>query len=272
MPTFLSQLDLVLWRDVIGLAELDIELVVRPDSAFARAMIEALLRLRNQLSLGDDDADADVRALIEELRRRILQNAVLLDHVEEPVLGEAGAVRDFLSKRRGELLDLDALGDACAVAVGHRPDLVLARADEGHDALRADRHMACVGNDRVKVDVETGRQGDLLEDLLDRVRLRPGLWNRRPVDGGRVVPGFQCLQIVCPGAAQPDRKSGQRYGRGNVKFHSTLLGSSSDKGFSLRRDGERLPGAPPVWSSLMLEFPASIPPVDIVFSCVCCSS
>ena len=92
----LVEFDLVLRRHVVGLAELDIELVVRPHAAFARAVIEALLRLRNQLTLRNNDADADVRALIEELRRRILQNAVLLDHVEESVLREARAVRHLL--------------------------------------------------------------------------------------------------------------------------------------------------------------------------------
>ncbi len=52
------ELDLVLGRHVVGLAELDIELVVGPDAAFAGGVVEALFRLRDQLPFGNDDAAA----------------------------------------------------------------------------------------------------------------------------------------------------------------------------------------------------------------------
>ena len=37
------ELRFILWRHVVGLAELDVELVVGPDAAFARRVVEALL-------------------------------------------------------------------------------------------------------------------------------------------------------------------------------------------------------------------------------------
>ena len=47
---------------------------------------------------------------------------------------------------------------AAARPVGHRPNLGLPGADERHDALRPDRHMAGVGNQRVEIDMEARRQ------------------------------------------------------------------------------------------------------------------
>ena len=81
--------------------------------------------------------------------------------------------------RRCELLDL--VGHAVLVAVGDRPRLALARADEHHHALRPDRHMAGIRHDRIEVDLEPGRQLDAGEVLLDRVRFRSGLRNLRDV-------------------------------------------------------------------------------------------
>ena len=87
---------LLLCRHIVGLAELDVELVVRPDAAFARGVVEALFRLRDQLALRNHDANRDVLALVEELGGRILQDPVLLDDVQEAILREAGAVRQPL--------------------------------------------------------------------------------------------------------------------------------------------------------------------------------
>src|ERR1700735_448391 len=174
MPTFLKSSALIC-RHIVGLADLDVELVVGPDAAFARGVVEALFRLGDQLALGNDDANRDVLALVEELGGRILQDPVLLDHIQESVFREARAVRQSLWQTRREFLDLDAALGARARAIGHRPDLALARADKGYDALRTDRHVARVGDERIELNVEAGRQFDLvLQNLPDGVRLRSG--------------------------------------------------------------------------------------------------
>ena len=135
-------------------------------------MIVALVIRGDYLALLDDVGGRHVGPLEEELGRRIGQNPVLLDGDQEAVLGEAQPGRDRLGKRRRELLHLG--GDAAVRAVDDRPDLV-ARADEGGDALRADRDLSRARHHRVKRDVKTLRQLDLLQRILDRVDLGPGL-------------------------------------------------------------------------------------------------
>jgi hypothetical protein len=145
-------------------------------------VVEALFRLRDQLALGNDDANRYVLTLIEELGRRILQDPVLLDDIQEAILREAGAVRQPLRQARCKFLDLDAALGARARAIGHRPDLALARADKGYDALRTDRHVARVGDERIELNVEALRQFNLvLQNLPDGVRLRSGLRDGRPI-------------------------------------------------------------------------------------------
>src|ERR1700722_4901546 len=162
MPTFLKSSALIC-RHIVGLADLDVELVVGPDAAFARGVVEALFRLGDQLALRNDDANGDVLALIEELGRRILQDPVLLDHIQESIFREAGAVRQPLRQTRREFLDLDAALGAGPGAISHRPDLALAGADEGHNTLRADRHVARIGNKGIELNMEPG--GSLIFSL-----------------------------------------------------------------------------------------------------------
>jgi hypothetical protein len=91
----------------------------------------------------------------------------------KPSLREAHAVRDGEADRRRELLDL--VGHAILVAVGDRPHLALARADERHHALRPDRDVAGIRHDGIEPDLEPARQLDAGEILLDRLRLGAGL-------------------------------------------------------------------------------------------------
>ena len=164
-------------KHVDGLAERDVELVVRADAADARRVVVGFLRRRDQVALLDDHEGGDVRSLVEELGGREHQHAVLLGEEQEAVLGEADAVRHRELDRRRELAHV--VGDAVLVAVGDRIDLALARAHEGDDALRSDRHVARVRHDGVEADLETVRQLDAGESLLDRLGLRPGLGDLR---------------------------------------------------------------------------------------------
>ena len=173
--------ELLLRRHVVGLPKLDIELVVRSHPAHPRGVIVALIRLRNQLAFRNDVAGDDIRALIEELGRRIFQHPILLGDVEEAVLREAYAVGYLLRQRRRELLHL--VSHAAARAVGHHPDFRFARADKGRDALRADRDVAGIRHQRVQRNVEARRQFDLGQILLDLIGLRAGLRDFGPIDG-----------------------------------------------------------------------------------------
>jgi hypothetical protein len=76
---------------------------------------------------------------------------------------------------------LDLVGDTILVAVGDRPHLALAGADERHHALRPDREMAGIRHDGIEPDLESARQLDAGEILLDRLRLGSGLRNLRDV-------------------------------------------------------------------------------------------
>src|SRR5258707_3242117 len=96
------------------------ELVVGADRSGPRVWVMALLRLRDQFALGDDNPCNNARALIEEFGCRIFQHAILLGDVKKTVLREAPAIGYLLWQGRGELLDLVA--HATARAVGHHPD------------------------------------------------------------------------------------------------------------------------------------------------------
>ena len=129
-----------------------------------------------------------------------MQHAVLLDDVEETVLREARAVRQLLRQRRREFLHF--FGDAAARAVGDGPDLRLAGADEGDDALRAYRHVPRVGDERVEVDMEAVRHFDLVFRIsLTCVGFRAALRNRRPVDRRRHVHGLERVSALSAMAA-----------------------------------------------------------------------
>src|SRR5690606_23949508 len=64
------ELQLIATRYVVRITQRDVELVVRTDPARARAVIEALLRHRHQLTLRDHDIRRYIWPFIEELRGR----------------------------------------------------------------------------------------------------------------------------------------------------------------------------------------------------------
>ncbi len=180
----LVQGDLFPRLHVIRLAERDVELAVVRDPAGAGAMVVGLLLHRHQLALRHHFDHRDVRAFVEELGRREIQHAVVLDHDQEAVLGPAHAVGLLEVERWSEGLHL--IGDAVAVAIGNGPQGGLARAHEQHVGRRRDRHVTRVGHDRVQLDREAGRQADLLQIVADRIRVPAGLRHRRQVQvGGR---------------------------------------------------------------------------------------
>ena len=153
-------------------------------------MVVALLVHRNQLATRYDRHRHDVRALVEKLGRRIEQHAVLLGDDQEPVIGKAGAVRNRLRQRRGKVLHL--VRNAVFVAVGNRPDLGIAGANEGHNDLRSDGHVARIGNDGIELDLEAVRQRDPLESLLNGFGVIPALLN----DGEIRHPGrLECTKL-----------------------------------------------------------------------------
>ena len=164
---------------VEGLSERDVELVVGPDAAHPGGVVVGFFLGRDQLALLHDDEGSDIGAFVEELGGGIDQHAVLLGDEEETILRETHAVGNGKADRGRELLDL--VGDTILVAVGDRPHLALAGADERHHALRPDREMAGIRHDGIEPDLESARQLDAGEILLDRVRLGPGLRNLRDV-------------------------------------------------------------------------------------------
>ena len=224
MPHFLKPVELFRRRHVERLAERDVELVVGADAADPRRVIVALVLLRDQLALRHDRHRDHVRAFIKELRGRIHQHAVLLDDEQKAVLGEARPVGEDEIERRSERLDL--LGDADLAAVGHGIDLRLAGADEGDDALRPDRHMARIGNERIEADMEAVRQLDLGQILLDRVGLGAGLRNGRNV--GRRAGGlelselFQIARIVLRECRRGYEQYCRRHGQRQAFMHHNL--------------------------------------------------
>ena len=96
----------------------------------------------------------------------------MLRDIQDAVGAHAHAVGDLEIDAGREAFDF--LGVAVLVAVGDRPDIGLAGADEHGADIAADRHVPGIGNDRVDLDLEAGRQLDLFQ-VLGRVgRLSPG--------------------------------------------------------------------------------------------------
>jgi hypothetical protein len=156
---------------------------------------------------------------------------------QEAVARPAHAVRHLEVERRRERLDL--VGDAVAVAVGHGPHGRLARADEQHVGRRRDRHVTRVGDDRVEVDAEAGRQLHFLQVLADRIGVAAGLRDRRDVEvGRRDLHLLQRRQVVGPGLRECRTGNEQRDGREQRDRHGVGAhgSSSSDR---------RRTGAPP---------------------------
>ena len=116
--------------------------------------------------------------------------------------------------RRSKRLDL--VSDARLAAVGDRIDVGLAGADEGHDALRPNRHVAGIGDERVEADVEAVRQFDLFQILLDRVGLGAGLRNgrniRRRAGGLHSSKLFQIAWIILRERRHRGQQHGCRHG------------------------------------------------------------
>ena len=181
-------------EDVEGLAERDVDLVVRPDGADPRRVVVAFLLDRNQLATRNHFKGGDVGALVEELGRRIDQHAVLLGDVEEAIVGKAGTVRDREVDRRSEILHL--VGDAVFVAVGNRPDRGFARADEGHNALRSDRHVARVRHHGIELDLEPAGQIDAFEGLTDAVGIGAALLDDLEFRHAGGLEGAELLQVA----------------------------------------------------------------------------
>ena len=147
------------------------------------------LPLRNHLD------HRDVGTFVEELRGGEIEDPVVLDDEQEPVLRPADSVRHLEVERRRERLDL--VGDVVAVAVGDRPHHGLARADEQHVGGRRHRHVPGIRYDRIQLDLESRGQLDALEILLDRIGVASGLWHRRDVEvGGRDLHLLQRAEIL----------------------------------------------------------------------------
>src|SRR5690606_39171977 len=143
--------------DVVGLAQRNIALVVRPDPADASGVIEAFLFLRDELCLGDHNAHRWVWPFEEELRCRELENTIACDDIEETVRRETGAIGNIEGDRRGEVHHL--VGYPVAIAIHHRPHLVLSRAHENDRTLWGNRQRARIRNDSIETNLEAG--GDL---------------------------------------------------------------------------------------------------------------
>jgi hypothetical protein len=184
-PGLVVELRLFRREHVEGLAERDIELVVRPDAADPGGVVIALLVDGDEFSLGHDGNGHHVGALVEELCRRIHDHPVLLRHVEKAILGETGAVGDGQLERLGETLHL--VRHPVLVAVGHDPGIVLAGSDKDRDPLGANRHMAGVGDDCIELDLEARRQLDSLQSLANRCGIGSALFDEGEfLDAGRL--------------------------------------------------------------------------------------
>ena len=72
-------------RAVEGLAEADVELVVRTDGADASRVVVGFFIRRNQFTLFDDGDSDRIRAFHEVFRRREPDHAVALDDIEHTV-------------------------------------------------------------------------------------------------------------------------------------------------------------------------------------------
>ena len=109
----------------------------------------------------------------------------MLGDIQDAVRAHAHAVGNLEIDAGGETFDL--LGVAVLIAVGNRPDIGLARADEHGADIAANRHVPGVRHDRVNIDLEAGRQLDLFQVLAELLDLRRVLRNglQRQVGSGR---------------------------------------------------------------------------------------
>jgi len=150
----------------VRLAEGDGELVVRADGTDPRAVVVTLFILGYQLAGRHHDVRRHVRPLVEELGGREHQHAVVLGDEQKAVRAETGA-RLGEGDRRGEALHL--VGGAVLGAIGDRPQVGLAGADEDHSAGRPDCHMAGIGHYSVEVNAKPFGQLDAFEVLADGI-------------------------------------------------------------------------------------------------------
>ncbi len=195
------QLELVARLHVEGLAQADVEHAVGTDTADTSAVIERLLLHRDQLALRHHLDDRHVRAFVEELGRREIQDAVVLDDDQETVPRPAHAVGVGELQARREALHL--VGHAVAVAVGDGPDAGLARAHEEHVGAGRHGHVASVGHDREEIDAEARRQLDALEVGLDGVGVAAGLRHDRNVQvGGGDLHLLELVDVLLGGRGQ----------------------------------------------------------------------
>ncbi len=136
----------------------------------------------------------------------------MLHDDQEPVFRPADAIGNLEIERRGKRLHL--VGHAIAVAVGHRPHHRLAGADEKHVGRRRNGHVPGVGDYRIKVDLEAGRQLDLLQVLADRIGIAACLRHWRDVEVGRGdLELLEALQVVGLRLCK-SRRRGKRCRRG----------------------------------------------------------
>mmetsp|Transcript_22402 Transcript_22402/g.32760 ORF Transcript_22402/g.32760 Transcript_22402/m.32760 type:complete len:267 (+) Transcript_22402:639-1439(+) len=160
------EVQLVLRRDIKGLAQRDIKLVVRPDLNDPRGVIVAFFLNRNETALRHDRNRDNIRAFVEKLSRRVHHHTVALGNEKKPVLGKGHAIGDVQFKRRRKILHL--ISDAIPVTVHHRPNLVLFGADKQDRPLRCHCHVPGVGNQRIKFNLEPGGQTDVFQHAPDR--------------------------------------------------------------------------------------------------------
>jgi hypothetical protein len=176
-------------------------------------MVERLLLDRDQLSLAHDFDHGDVRGLVEELGGRKIEHTIVLHDDQETLVGPADAVRDLEVERRREHLHF--VGDAVAVAIGHRPDSGLARADEEHVGRGRHRHVPGVRHDGEEIDLEAGGQPDALEVLADRVGIRAGLRHGGNVQiRSRDLELLQLFEILGLCCSLPRERKGEHPRRG----------------------------------------------------------
>ena len=91
---------------------------------------------------------------------------------------------------------LHLIGNPILVAVRDGIDIVLARADENHAGIGTHSHVARIGHDRIKIDLESGRKLDLLEIFPDGICLPPFLCDGPRLSGSRALERREFLQIA----------------------------------------------------------------------------
>jgi hypothetical protein len=147
----------------------------------------------------------DIRAFVEESAAGKASTAVVLGDVQHAVRREAQPVRH--AEADGGREDLHLVRHAVAVAVGDRPDAVLAGADEDH-AGSAHRHVPRVRHHGVELDAEALRQLDALQVAAQRVGAAAVLRHRFHLHGG--ARRAELLQTVEIAALRGGRGAGRR--------------------------------------------------------------